>query len=273
MKPLLITLCTYNERENVGLLIPELLDAATEATVLVIDDNSPDGTGQLVQEMSDQDARIQVLHRPQKAGLGAATVAGFQYAIQQQYQYLINLDADLSHQPRYIPDLLNCMQTSDVAIGSRYVSGGGVRGWTWKRHLMSRAINIWARLLLGLRTRDNSGSFRCYRVACLAAVDWERCISSGYAFQEEVLYRCRRIGCRFREVPIIFEDRRFGVTKISWRESISAVVDILRLGWENLRRGRSQQIIPESEIRPAEVDSTPSDCTLPRPPENGELDL
>lgn len=233
---LLITVCTFNERENIELLIPELLAVAPQATVLVIDDNSPDGTAAVVAQLSAADSRIQLLQRPGKLGLGSATVAGFLYAIQQQYDLLINLDADFSHQPRYIPDLLHAIAGCDVVIGSRYVAGGGVVGWNLKRHFMSRAINLWARLLLGLSTRDNSGSYRCYRVSCLATIDWDRTLSRGYAFQEEVLYRCQRAGCRFVEVPIVFEDRRFGVTKINWKESVTAVVDILRLAVQNLLR-------------------------------------
>lgn len=235
MNRLLITLCTYNERENIELLIPEILAVVPHAEVLVIDDHSPDGTGRVVDEMAVADPRIHVLHRAGKFGLGTATVAGFQYAVAQQFELLINLDADFSHHPRFIPDLLSRMDSCDVAIGSRYVAGGGVVGWTLRRHMMSRAINTWARLLLGLRTRDNSGSYRCYRVSRLARIDWSRTVSRGYAFQEEVLYRCRRIGCKFTESPIVFEDRRYGVTKINLRECVTAVRDILRLGWQNLR--------------------------------------
>lgn len=235
MTRLLITLCTYNERENIELLVPEIQAVAPDAELLIIDDNSPDGTGQVAQTLADATSRIHVLHRPRKDGLGAATVAGFRYAIEHQYDLLINLDADFSHNPRFIPELLARAAESDVVIGSRYVAGGGVTGWTLKRKIMSRLINAWARLLLGLKTWDNSGSYRCYRVACLAQIEWKRTVSRGYAFQEEVLYRLRRAGCSFSESPILFEDRRFGTTKINLKESLSAVRDIFRLGLQNLR--------------------------------------
>jgi dolichol-phosphate mannosyltransferase len=234
MNSLLITLCTYNERENIERLIPELLQVAPDATVLVIDDNSPDGTGKLADEMASQDARIRTLHRPGKLGLGTATIRGFQYGMEHQFELLINMDADFSHRPVHIPALRALMDRCDVAIGSRYIPGGGVIGWPIKRHIMSRLINMWARLWLRLRTRDNSGSYRCYRVSSLSQIDWNKVLSHGFAIQEEILYRCRRIGCRFAETPIVFEDRRVGTTKISMKESMRAVVNIMQLGLQSL---------------------------------------
>ncbi|MCA9047641.1 MAG: polyprenol monophosphomannose synthase [Planctomycetaceae bacterium] len=235
---LLITVCTFNEVDNIRLLIPELRSVAPDADVLVIDDNSPDGTGEVVREFASADSRVHLLHRPKKLGLGAATLAGFRYGIEHQYDRLINLDADFSHNPRHIPELLALSREVDVAIGSRYVPGGGVVGWNLKRHFMSQSINLYARLFLGLKTRDNSGSYRCYSVPRLAEIDWDRTLARGYAFQEEVLYRCRRIGCTFGESPIVFEDRRFGVTKISWREAVAALWIIFRLGLHRMFRGR-----------------------------------
>jgi dolichol-phosphate mannosyltransferase len=232
---LLVTLCTYNERENLGEIIPEIFRFAPHANILVIDDNSPDGTGQLADELAAQDSRVHVLHRAGKLGLGTATLAGFAYAIEQGYDLLINLDADFSHHPRHLPALLECMSRADVAIGSRYVVGGGVVGWGLKRHLMSQGINWYARLLLRLRTKDNSGSYRCYRIAKLRELDLSNFRARGYAFQEEVLYRCRRIGCRFEETPIMFEDRRYGESKINLREVIEALRVLLVLGWDNVR--------------------------------------
>ena len=234
----LIMLCTYNEVDNLKGLIPELLTFVPESTILVIDDNSPDGTSQLVADMSDKDARIRLLKRSGKLGLGTATLVGFRYAIENQFDLLVNLDADYSHGPKYVPQLMEKIRECDVAIASRYVAGGGVAGWTWRRKLMSQTINLWARCLLGLRTEDNSGSFRCFRVAKLAEVDWSRTLAKGYAFQEEILYRCRKVGCRMCEVPFIFEDRRYGVTKINVRECVTAVWVIFRLGLQRLFRRR-----------------------------------
>ena len=226
---LLVTLCTYNERDNLAPLIDEIWSFAPTAEVLVIDDNSPDGTGLIADELAARDQRVHVLHRAGKLGLGTATLAGIKYGVEHGYDLLINLDADFSHHPRFIPGLLAAMDHADVALGSRYVVGGGVVGWGLRRHFMSRSINWYARTLLRLKTRDNSGAYRCYRVAKLRELDLDRFFARGYAIQEEILYRCRRIGCRFQEVPIIFEDRRYGESKINIAESLAAGWIILRL--------------------------------------------
>jgi len=231
---LLITLCTYNERENIERLIPELHQVAPDADILIIDDNSPDGTGTLADTMAEADPRIEVLHRAGKQGLGTAILAGFREGIARGYDHLINLDADFSHHPRHIPAMRDLMMTADVAIGSRYVEGGGVVGWNWRRHVMSRGINFYARLMLGLPSRDNSGSFRCYTVTQLAELDLDLFRARGYAFQEEILYRLRRLGSRFAETPIVFEDRRFGESKISWKESVAAVWILFRLAIDRI---------------------------------------
>lgn len=227
---LLVTLCTFNERENLPTLIPEIRSYAPTCDILVVDDNSPDGTGAIADEFAVDDPRVHVLHRPGKLGLGTALLAACRYAIEHDYDLLLNLDADFSHHPRYIPAILECMQRADVAIGSRYVEGGGVVGWGPRRKFMSRGINTYARLFLGLRTRDNSGAYRCYRVARLKELDLNSFLSKGYAIQEEMLYRCRRIGCTFAETPIVFDDRRYGRSKINMREVVSALWIILELG-------------------------------------------
>lgn len=231
----LITLCTYNERENIAALAPELLSIMPDAHLLIVDDNSPDGTGKLADTLAAEDARIRVVHRTGKLGLGSANVASYAFAIEHGYDFLLNLDADYSHPPRFAKQIVDCMPDADVVIGSRYVAGGQIQGWTWQRHLMSRLINFWARFWLSLKTRDNSGSYRCYRVSQLARIDWSKAVSTGYAFQEEILYRCRRAGCRIREIPITFEDRRYGTTKINKKECLKAVFDIFKLGLQNLR--------------------------------------
>lgn len=231
---LLVTLCTYNEIENIERLIPEIQAVAPDADVLVVDDNSPDGTGELADKMGESDPRIRVLHREGKLGLGSAILAGFRYGVEHDYDHLINMDADFSHHPRHIAALRECMDRADVGIGSRYVPGGGVVGWGFLRHFMSRGINFYARWLLWLKTKDNSGSYRCYRVSKLKELDFDLVRARGYAFQEEILYRCRRIGCRFEESPITFEDRRYGESKIGWSEVFAALWVIFRLGVENL---------------------------------------
>ncbi len=231
----LVTLCTYNERENIELLIPRILAAAPEVEILVVDDNSPDGTGEFADKLSTENSHIHVLHRPQKLGLGMATLAGMKHAIDHGYDVWLNMDADFSHAPEQVPVLLDHMRQADVVIGSRYVSGGGVVGWNWRRHVMSRTINWYARLMLGLKTRDNSGAFRCYRISRLRSLDFSRFRATGYAIQEELLYRCARLSCTFVETPILFEDRRFGESKINRKEAVLAVWVILQLAIDRLR--------------------------------------
>jgi len=230
---LLISLCTYNERDNLAALVAEIHQFSPAAHLLVVDDGSPDGTGELADELAASDARLVVLHREKKLGLGTAHLAAIGHAMENDYDYLLNMDADFSHHPRYLPAIVECMERADVVIGSRYVSGGGTLGWSARRKAMSWMINRYARLLLRLPVRDTSGSFRCYRVAKLRQLDFARFQARGYAVLQELLYRCRRAGCRFEETPIVFENRRHGESKINWREVVAALWVIGRLGVEN----------------------------------------
>ena len=232
---LVVTVCTYNERENISRLIPLILAALPQADVLVVDDSSPDGTADVVRTLGRDDARVKLLLRTQKAGLGAATLAGFQWAIDHGYDFVLNMDADFSHHPRHLTAVFGAMQSADVAIGSRYVPGGEIVGWSLKRHVMSQGINVYSRVLLGLRARDCSGAFRCYRIAKLREIDFARFRSRGYAFQEEMLYRCARVAGRMVETPITFEDRIVGQSKINLREILRAVRDLFLLGLDRLR--------------------------------------
>lgn len=236
----LITLATYNEIENLPPLVEEIFRFVPEADLLVIDDNSPDGTGQWCDEAGKRDPRIRCLHRQGKLGLGTATIAAMRYAIEHGYQQMANLDADFSHPPRYLPALLAAMdqkidgQEVGCAIGSRYIPGGGVEGWPWRRRLMSRAVNSYARGLLGLAPHDCSGAFRCYRTSLLAQLDFDAIRSRGYSFQEEVLWHLKRLGCRFAEVPITFVDRVRGQSKIGAREAVSSITRLFGLGVRNV---------------------------------------
>ena len=231
----LVTVCTYNERENISRLIPMVLEALPDADVLVVDDNSPDGTADVAREMGRTDPRVLLLLRMKKEGLGAATLAGLRYAIDHGYEFVLNMDADFSHHPRHLQAVRNCMTVADVGIGSRYVPGGAIVGWSPKRHVMSQGINIYSRVLLGLRTGDCSGAFRCYRISKLREIDFARFRSRGYAFQEEMLYRCQRVGCRLTETPIVFEDRIVGQSKINVKEMVRALRDLFLLGLDRLR--------------------------------------
>jgi dolichol-phosphate mannosyltransferase len=228
---LIISLATFNEAGNLEPLVEEIGRFAPGASILVIDDNSPDGTGEIADKLRAAQPDFHVIHRPRKLGLGTATVAAMRFAIEHGFDYLLNLDADFSHPPRFIPALLAGMGDHDIMIGSRYVKGGGVEGgFNLKRKLMSGGINWYARLLLGLKTRDNSGSFRCYRVSKLAEVDLARIRSRGYSYLEEILFLCRQGGCRMGETPILFENRRAGTSKINQREAIEALLVIFQLG-------------------------------------------
>jgi dolichol-phosphate mannosyltransferase len=232
----LITVATYNEIENLPPLIEAIFAVAPHVDLLVIDDNSPDGTGQWCDERSAADPRVRCLHRPGKLGLGTATIAAMRQGIQQGYDLVLNMDADFSHHPRYIPALLAGMQQADVMIGSRYVAGGGVKDWPLLRRLMSWSVNTYARLLLGLSPRDCSGAFRCYRVELLKRIDFDSIQSRGYSFQEEILWLLKRAGARFGETPILFADRQRGQSKINGREALSALWIIFRLGAKNWLR-------------------------------------
>lgn len=227
---LLVSLATYNERENLGPLVAEIHAVLPEADVLVIDDNSPDGTGRLADELAHSDPRVHVIHRPGKLGLGTATIAAMRYAIEHDYNCLINMDADFSHHPRYLPALLAGMQRCDVMIGSRYIEGGGAVNWPLSRRIISRCVNTVVRLLLRIQAHDTSGAYRCYRVSLLRDADLDHVLSRGYSFQQEVLYRCRQAGARIGETPIIFENRRAGASKVNPREAVRSMTMILWLG-------------------------------------------
>lgn len=228
-----MSVATYNELENLPLLVDEVFAVAPQVDILVIDDNSPDGTGVWADERTRTDSRVHVVHRAGKLGLGTATIAAMKYAIEHDYDYLLNLDADFSHHPRYIPDLLAGMDGADVMIGSRYCPGGGVKDWPLKRRLMSRAVNFYARTSLGLKSKDCSGAYRCFRVETLKKLDFAKIRSRGYSFQEEILWHLKRTGARFGETPIIFADRERGQSKINGKEALAALWIIFRMGVKN----------------------------------------
>jgi dolichol-phosphate mannosyltransferase len=242
---LLVSLATFNEAGNLRPLVESIRQHAPEAEILVIDDNSPDGTGRIADEIKAEWAGLHVIHRPGKLGLGTAVIEAMDFAVANGYDYLLNMDADFSHPPRFIPAIVAGMRDHDVMIGSRYIPGGGVEGgFNLKRKFMSTGINVYARILLGLKTRDNSGSFRCYRVAKLAEIDFSKVRSRGYSFMEEILYWCRQVGCRFGETPILFENRRAGVTKINKYEAYMALKTILGLGVDRvLRKSRVRKVL------------------------------
>jgi dolichol-phosphate mannosyltransferase len=229
----LVSLATYNEAGNIVSLIEEIHKFVPQADVLVIDDNSPDGTGRIVDELAAKDRRIKVLHRPGKLGLGTATLAAMNFAMEHGYEYLQNMDADFSHPPRYLRGILAGMSKYDVMIGSRYVHGGGTENWPWKRRFISQAVNTLVRFLFRMPVRDASGAFRCYRVSKLREARLELVRSRGYSFQQEVLFRCHKARCKLGEYPILFENRRAGSSKVNGKEALRSIAMIVFLGLRN----------------------------------------
>jgi dolichol-phosphate mannosyltransferase len=229
---------TYNEVDNIDELISQLLDLPEDLGVLVVDDNSPDGTGDRVNAWSTrQPDRVFAIHRSGKLGLGTAYIAGFNRAVDDlQAARIMTMDADFSHNPRYIPGMIALSEKKDVVIGSRYVPGGGSRNCTWKRIWLSKIANTVARTLLGLQARDTTAGFRLYHRRVLQSIPLDQIFSSGYSFLVEMLFMCQRRGWDIGEVPIIFEDRRKGATKISRQEVFKAQYTVFRLFLRRLFR-------------------------------------
>ena len=210
-----VVLPTYNERENLPEIVPAILSAAPELDVLVVDDNSPDGTGLLADQLAVREPRVRVLHRERKEGLGRAYLAGFQRALAGGYGRILEMDADFSHDPARLPALLAASREADLVLGSRYVPGGGTVNWGIGRRALSRGGSFYARTILGLGVRDLTGGFKCFRREVLERIDLSTVSSAGYAFQIELTWRALRAGFQVVEVPIVFADRRVGQSKMS----------------------------------------------------------
>ncbi|MGI6207373.1 MAG: polyprenol monophosphomannose synthase [Anaerolineae bacterium] len=232
-----VVIPTYNESENIVPLVEGIRALPLPTRVIVVDDNSPDGTGKLVDEMSARDSAVRALHRPAKLGLGTAHIAGIKQALAGGAEMVVTMDADFSHHPRYIPDLVAAMNHYDLCIGSRYVSGGGTLHCTLPRRLLSYGANAFARLMLGLHAHDCTAGFRCYRRGVLEKVPLDSIFSDGYSFLIEMLYLCQKSGARVGEVPITFENRRRGKSKISRKEIAAAMYTVLRLAARRVGSG------------------------------------
>jgi dolichol-phosphate mannosyltransferase len=206
---------TYNEAANLPQIVPVVLAQDPRVNVLVVDDNSPDGTGRLADQMAAADPRIHVLHRQAKQGLGRAYLAGFDWALKQGYQAVFEMDADFSHDPTFIPSFLTALDQADLVLGSRYATGVNVINWPISRLLLSLGANFYARIITGLPLSDSTGGFKCFRREVLAAIDLTRVKSNGYAFQIEMSFRAWKLGFTLKEVPIIFHDRVEGHSKMS----------------------------------------------------------
>ena len=231
----LVIVPTYNERENVKTLIPQILAVPSEIEVLVVDDNSPDGTADVVSEMSKNDRRIHLLRRKEKLGLGSAYVAGFKYALSRpEIDCVFEMDADFSHDPSSIPKFLEAIQDCDLVLGSRYLRGVTVVNWPLSRLILSYSANLFTRVVTGLPVHDATGGFKCFRRRVLESIELDGVRSDGYSFQIEMSFKCWKKGFRIKEIPITFVDRRVGTSKMSQKIIWEAVWLVWRLRLQGL---------------------------------------
>ncbi len=230
MNRALVCIPTYNEADNIEPITEAVLRAEPRVDILVVDDNSPDGTGRIADALAAKEPRIRVLHREKKEGLGRAYLAAFRWALAEGYTYIIEMDADFSHDPRYLPGMLDAAEEdTDLVLGSRYVTGGGTVNWGLGRRLISRGGSLYARTILGVDVQDLTGGFKCFRRRVLESIDLDAVRSTGYAFQIELTYRTLKKGFIVREFPIVFEDRRVGQSKMSRRIFLEALTMVWKL--------------------------------------------
>ena len=228
-----IVVPTYNEKANIAGLLEKIFGLGLlDLTVLVVDDNSPDGTGQLVEELKNSYPHLEILHRQKKDGLGRAYLAGFVLALQRGADYIFEMDADFSHDPKYLPDFLQAIESADLVLGSRYIKGGGVSNWNLTRRLISRFGNIYARFVLGLPYRDLTGGFKCYRRQVLETIGLLDISSVGYNFQIETTYKTHLAGFKIIETPIVFTERAGGKSKFSLKIMVESFWKVLFLSFK-----------------------------------------
>jgi len=230
----LVVFPTYNERENIEGIIAAVLGVDPRIEVLVVDDNSPDGTGKLVAKLTKPNKRVHLIKREKKAGLGSAYIEGFGYALRNGYDYIFEMDADFSHDPKYIPDFLEKVKEYDLVIGSRYIKGVNVINWPMKRLLLSYYANMYTRVVTGLPLKDATGGFKCYRRKVLEGIDIGKVKSDGYSFQIEMSYKAWKKGYRICEIPIVFVDRQAGQSKMSKKIVREAIWMVWRLRLSSL---------------------------------------
>jgi len=225
----IIIIPTYNEKENIERLIEEIRKLNRDFDVLIIDDNSPDSTGRIADDLAKRHSEVSVIHRPGKLGLGTAYITGFKYALENNYDLVFTMDADFSHQPKYLINLLEKARECDLVIGSRYIKDGRIKNWPLHRLILSRGANIYVRMVTGLPVSDSTGGFNCYRKKVLKKIDLDKVISDGYAFQIEMKHKLWKKGFSIREVPITFIDRTRGTSKISKRIIFQALFLVWKL--------------------------------------------
>ncbi len=229
----LVIIPTYDEASNIPQLLPQVLSQDECIDVLVVDDGSPDGTGQIADRMASENSRINVLHRERKLGLGTAYLAGFAWALEREYDLILEMDADFSHDPKHLPEFLEAIQDADLVLGSRYLDGRvTVVNWPMGRLLLSYGANIYARVVTGLKLCDATGGFKCFRRRVLEAIDLDGVRSNGYAFQIEMSLRATKKGFKIKEIPIVFVDRSDGTSKMSGRIVREAIWMVWRLRFQ-----------------------------------------
>ena len=233
----LIVIPTYNEAENICELIEKIYQVVSDAHILIVDDNSPDGTGKLIEELIKRrnDKRLFVMHREGKLGLGTAYVEGFLWGLEKGYDVFVSMDADFSHKPEYLPEMFENAKNNDVVIGSRYVKGGGIKDWGIDRLILSYGGNLYAQVILLTKVRDLTGGFNCYSRKFLEKIKLQKIMSKGYCFQIEMKFRHILLGCKIKEIPIVFVDRKKGVTKMSKNIFVEAVLNVIRLSLSRFR--------------------------------------
>ena len=231
---ILIIIPTYNEKDNIGLLIPVIEKTVPGVHILVVDDGSPDGTSTFVKDMGKQRGNLFVLDRSKKEGLGKAYVAGFHWALSRGYEYIFEMDADFSHDPKYLPDFLKAIERSDIVIGSRYLSGVNVINWPMSRLLLSYCASIVARIITGIPLRDCTAGFKCFRRVVLEKVKIDKIDSSGYAFQIEMNYFAWKNKFRITEIPIVFTDRQRGASKMSTKIIREGIILLWKLRLQSI---------------------------------------
>ncbi|HKV57003.1 MAG TPA: polyprenol monophosphomannose synthase [Ktedonobacteraceae bacterium] len=256
----LIIIPTYNEYDNLRPLLEQVFTYAPASDILIVDDNSPDGTGKLADEMHAANQQVHVMHRTGKLGLGTAYIAGFKYAVENQYDAAFEMDADFSHDPRYLPDFLKAIESADLVIGSRYVNGGGTPNWSPVRRFISGGGNIFARFMLGIPVHDCTAGFRCYRRNVLESIDLETIESQGYAFQVELAYRVYKHGFKIVETPIVFQDRRVGKSKMSRAIFLEGFTWVIRERFGKTSHTRKVASLP---VEPAAPSIPNPDAPLP----------
>ncbi len=225
---------TYNEKENIEKIIPAVLEKDERLSVLIVDDNSPDGTGDIVDRMAGENPRILVLHREKKEGLGQAYIAGFKFSLERDFDYIFEMDADFSHDPKYLPDFLEAIKDYDLVLGSRYIKGVNVVNWPMSRLLLSYYANFYTRIVTGLPLKDATGGFKCFRRKVLEAINFNEVKSNGYSFQIEMSFRAFKKGFKIKEIPIVFTDRAEGTSKMSKKIVREAIWMVWRLRFWSL---------------------------------------